>query len=313
MQRKTIYFKGFIANAGSSILKVNLNHGFKFESLSREEGLLLVCALDRSLPRDVIIKLTMRFPCLDSEAPKPMFYCVSNSFEADIELDDEGALIRFPSGYEEFNQTSIYGYLKPALRLMGLFKEGGICMPLWYYFFIDNARAKPFTHQSDMQALYSYIKYNLDDTEISDLEYFIQNISLPFEKPFLELAFENFELSYKTNNLSLAFISLMISLETLLNPSDYELRYRISRNIAILLGENQQESKRIFKEVKKLYNQRSRLIHAGEKQTKNQEDVLKLRNYVRAAIKEINTMGCSKKELVDILNTCGFGERPWRE
>jgi len=79
----------------------------------------------------------------------------------------------------EFNQTSIHGYLEPTLRLMRLFKEGGICMPLWYYFFIDNTKLKPFTHQSQMQALYSYIKYNLGDIEITELEYFLQNTSLP--------------------------------------------------------------------------------------------------------------------------------------
>ncbi len=308
MPRKTIYFKGFIANVGSSILKVNLEHGFKFESLTRQEGLNLVSTLDRSLPRDVMRKLTMRFPLLDSEAPEPKFYCIKNSCESDCECGNDGVLTNWPSGHMDFHSNFFNSYLVPTLRLMRLFKEGNICMPLWYYFFIDDSTPKPFSSQHHAQALDSHVKYNLDDTELSDLEHFIQSTNLPFEKSFLELAFENFELSYEIQNHSLAFLCLMISLETLLNPGDRELRYRVSRNTAVLLGEDREESNHIFKEVKDLYDKRSKLVHTGDRKVISPEDLLKLRDYVRKSIKKINTTGNDKQNLFDSLNVCGFGE-----
>ena len=183
MPRKTIYFKGFTANAGSSILNVNLEHGFRFERLTQQEGVSLVSALERwSSPFDVLKKLSMDFPCLDNE--EQSFHCISNSFEANVELDDRGGLISFPPEYGEFNRAANHGYVIPTLRLMRLFKEGGICMPLWYYFFADESTPKPFTSQYHARALHSHVKYNLDDAEISDLEHFIQSKIYLLKNPF---------------------------------------------------------------------------------------------------------------------------------
>jgi len=153
--------------------------------------------------------------------------------------------------------------------------------------------------------------YTLEKSEIPDLQGFIQNTKLPFKEPFLQLAFENFELSYQIHNINLSFLSLMISLEPLFNPGSQELRYRISRNTAVLLGKENEDSKMIFSEIKDLYDKRSNIVHAGKSNIINNEDLLKLRHYVRESIKEINKMCKSKSELLDLLNSCGFGDRPW--
>lgn len=103
----------------------------------------------------------------------------------------------------------------------------------------------------------------------------------------------------------------MVSIETLLNPGEHELTYRISRNAAVLLGKEKEDSKMIFSEIKDLYNKRSKIVHAGNSNIINNEDLLKLRHYVRESIKEINKIGKNKNYLLDMLNSCGFGERPW--
>lgn len=106
-------------------------------------------------------------------------------------------------------------------------------------------------------------------------------------------------------------MSLIISLESLFNPGGQEAGYRVSRNAAVLLGKEKDEAKLIFSEIKDLYNKRSNIIHTGKSNIINKEDLLKLRYYVREAIKEIVKTGKNKNELLEILNSSGFGERPW--
>ena len=132
-----------------------------------------------------------------------------------------------------------------------------------------------------------------------------------FKESFLQLAFGNFELSYQIHDRNLSFLSLMISLETLFNPGHQELRYRVSRNTAVILGKEKEDSKTIFREIKDLYDKRSKIVHTGNSNIINEEDLLKLRHYVRESIKVINNIGETKDELLEILNSCGFGERSW--
>ena len=99
--------------------------------------------------------------------------------------------------------------------------------------------------------------YTLEDSELEEINNYISTIELPFKENYLQIAFESFNLSYDTPIKELSFLSLMISLESLLNPSDNrELRYRISRNIAVLLGKDKKDSERIFSETKKFYDMR---------------------------------------------------------
>jgi len=314
MPKKKIYFMGLLANVNSSILNVDLDHGFKIEAIAKDEGITLISILEglESLPSlEVYTKLSIDFPYSNFSENK--FYFVSNSFDVDVEMDNKGRVINPLSKVSKFDNNS-YVYLNLVTRLMRLFKEGNIYMPLNYYYFIDSGIPKPLMRMRRGPTYplpYLDEQYTLENSEIPDLQRFIQNTKLPFTEPFLQLAFENFELSYQTYNINLSFLSLMISLETLFNPGGQELRYRISRNTAVLLGKGRDNSKMIFAEIKELYDKRSKIVHMGKSNIINKKDLLKLHHYVRESIKEINKIGKNKSELLDILNSCGFGERPW--
>lgn len=75
------------------------------------------------------------------------------------------------------------------------------------------------------------------------------------------------------------------------------------------LGENKGDSKTIFSKMPKLYDRRSDIVHRGKPSVVNKKELLKLRDYVRESIKEINRMDKDKNELLDMLNACGFGVR----
>ena len=305
MSNKNIYFMGILANTDSSILKINLDRGFSIKSISENEGVDIVSTFE-SLPYSKTgNKLFIEFPCLNSSARE--LYFISNSFES----IDESGFERW-NAVAEFENKFLHSYLDPTIRLMRLFKEGNICMPLRYYYFIDDdGIPKSFTGSETTLHISPNPKYTLEDSEVSDLDKFIRDTKLPFTESFLQLAFENFELSYQTHDMNLSFLSLMISLEILFHPSGQgELNYRISRNAAVLLGKDKKDSKEIKRKVKELYSKRSAIVHNGKSNGMDNEDLLKLRHYVRESIKEFNKIGKSKDEVLDLVDSIGFGEMP---
>jgi len=304
MSKKEIHFMGLLANTDSSILNVTLDYGFKIHAMSEEDCIGLFSNLGGLPPEEVGKKLFIDFPCLNSDERK--FYSINNSFESSGESFNETWNV-----IAKFANDHVQGYLNPAIQLMRLFKEGNICMPLEYYYSTDNNAPKSIMWKSAGLYIAPKPKYTLESSEIPDLQEFIQNTKLPFKESFLQLAFGNFELSYQIHDRNLSFLSLMISLETLFNQGRQELRYRVSRNMAVILGKEKEDSEKIFREIKNLYDKRSDIVHTGKSNTINEEDLLKLRHYVRESIKVINNIGETKDELLEILNSCGFGERSW--
>jgi hypothetical protein len=193
---------------------------------------------------------------------------------------------------------------------MRLFKDGNITMPLQYFYKIENGKPHYLFKESIDRFVRNEI-YTLKDEEVSNLEDFIKSVSLPFEQSFLQLAFENFELSYEIQNTGLSFVTLMIGLETLFNPGPQELSHRLSRSAAVLLGISKEESKTILDDIKKdLYKKRSDIVHLGKVNAANPGDLKKLRHYVRESIVEIYKLGANtKQELLDLLDSQGFGHR----
>ncbi len=300
-----IYFIGLLANTNSSILNVKLDFNFKIESIIDDEGIKFFSILEDLPSYEVYKNLILHYRCVNTSEKR--FYFVSNTFEADIEnvKNDDIASAIF-SGTGKFDLEYVHGYLNNIIRLMRLFKKGNICMPLKYYYSIDNNIPRRLTAgKTDLYI--SPDRYTLEDSEMPSLQRFIQKMTLPFKEPFLQLSFENFELSYETPRANLSFLSLMVSLETLFNPGGSELTYRISRNVAVLLGNNMDHSDLIFKDVQKLYGKRSGLVHKGKSNIK-EEDLLRLRNYVRESIKKIDDMHKNKDDLLKLLNSCGFGQ-----
>ena len=308
MSKKKVNFIGILSNTDSTILNLNLDHDFIVREASDNEGTILISELE-TLPYREVYNELIKYSCVNISEKK--IYFIDNSFESDIEINEKGILTSFPMGIAKFSNELVNGYLNSVIRLIRLFKEGNICIPMHYYFIRHDNRLKSFIRQKTLSYIPPGPIYTIENSEISHLHKFIKSVKLPFNFPFLQLAFENFELSYQTNNINLSFLSLIISLETLFNPSEQELRYRISRNTAVLLGKDKDDSKLILSDIKKLYDKRSKIVHTGKPNAVNENDLLKLRYYVRESVKKINIINKNKDELLDILNICGFGVKIW--
>jgi len=312
MPKRKIHFIGFLTNCDESVLKVKLGHGFKLKKMQYQEVHKWFYDLDKYFTGfgSGILNL---WTCLDVSTQS--IYCITNSFTCDVNARNLRKGLELHNKLHDtagrFDKELIDGYLIPKICLMRLFKEGNIYLLSHYY--LAYSKSRPIFNRTMLELSYRpQIKWSIKDAEIQQLNRFIRDVRIPFSKPFLQLAFEAFELSYKIPDSGLAFLSLMIALELMFTKEREGLSYALARNTAVLLGGTEEEANFIFHDIKNFCRKRGGLVHAGERRKIKPEDVLKLRDYVRKAIKEINAIGKDKKEILEILKACGFSQRSWK-
>ena len=313
MPKKKIYFLAPLANVDSSIFKMNFKHGFKIKDIPIWDYCKFISKMEGTSPESVSMHLTRNLPYL-LDCSKSKIYIVENTFDIKKVQNPISQEEILSSECHKFQSELVHKYFNSTIKKMRLFKEGNIFIPFYYIYSKKNNN--PHTI---LTVVYSYSNQSSNEkytiVEVKEINRFINKIKLPFKYPFLQLAFDNFELSYHIQNKKLAFLSLMISLESLFHPSNEgELTYRISRNIAVLLGRTKKyNSNCIFVDVKDLYKKRSKIVHAGEKVIIKNEDLLKLRDFVRESIKMIYITNKKKTDLLKLLNSSGFNEDFFKE
>jgi hypothetical protein len=291
-----VHFIGFLANVDDAITGLQIGDGFTVESRSASDVAPFLEKIDLHYGRRASL-----------EASSGGCYCVLGSGIAEFETTPQGGVVIRPDVLQ-----NAHSRVQHTCRLLRLFKEGNILLAQSFLYHVVDDEPKSFSFIRQYPILDRSL-FTLSPDEAPAAEQFLRDVVIPFAKPSLQLAFESFEQSYEVENQGLAFLSLMIAMEVLLNPSDRELRYRVSRNSAVLLGQTREMARGIFQEIKTLYDKRSKLVHTGNNSLTSRADVLKLRDYVRKAIKEIYRVNRSRDELLAMLNTCGFGQRPWRD
>lgn len=235
--KKEYYYLGFLGNVDSSILSVKLNHGFSIESMSIDEYKLFISELKKNKfigVRDIINEVISR--------------------DSNITNMEENNIFFIKNSSDKYYKHPVY--LNSIILLLKLFAEGDILLPIQFTTsLIENGKLKDIYSSMYMLKYYIYHpRYSLKDVDIKSLNRFISKVQLPLKRTWLQLAIENIDLSYKTTNKNLSFLSTMISLEALFNPGEHELTYRISRNAAVFLGGlEDMDSQTIFSDIKELY------------------------------------------------------------
>jgi hypothetical protein len=107
--------------------------------------------------------------------------------------------------------------------------------------------------------------YSLQETEVWDFKNFWKAVRrIDFSKRgFLRIAFERFNDSRLREKEEDQLIDMIIAFEAFLSKDEeqQELRYRLSLRTASLLGKMPEEKRRIFSEMKKAYDIRSKIVH----------------------------------------------------
>lgn len=129
-----------------------------------------------------------------------------------------------------------------------------------------------------------------------------QNIS--FLKPLVQAYIESFFHNFDT----MKFLSLCMALETFVNGKN-ELTYRIRRNTSVLISPTKDLGQNVYKNIKKIYDLRSKIVHGSNYNTTLLKDyTYYLRNVVSRIIIEIighNISGIDN--LNNQLTYIGFG------
>jgi len=303
MAKVPIHFIGFLANMDHSITDLRMGEGYAIEHKPKNDVAPFLREIDRYHKH---YGLQTAFDILSQSC-----CCVVRTDIAQFEATPEGGVAMRRKVLDDARKC-----VQDKCRLLRLFKEGNITLACSFLYYLADAdkEAKPFDCNIREYPVVDVTQFALTPREISEAESFLKSTSFPLPDKALQLALESFDKSYETDDSGLAFLSLMIAMEVLLHPGDRdELRYRISRNAGVLLGQDLGKGDAIFKEMKSLYDKRSALVHTGDRSLVARQDLLKLRQYVRETIKEAMSSRMSKDELLRTLNACGFGQRPWRE
>jgi len=273
---------GILSNVDYSILDLKLKDNFEIKSISKDK---VIDQIHENLyiPKFIIDHDLSMLSCYHNNK---VFYITKTDFN--------------PSGSQE-SMNKQFDYLLNTIDLIRLFKEGNIRISYLY-----QKRENPINIVVSKSDKFVYPElFHVDNEELQDLQIFIDNTKIPFTEEILELALENFNLSYSVENLNLQFLCLMNGIEVLFNPNQGELTYRISRNLAVLLGENEKEGEEIQKKIKKLYIKRSKIVHSGKTNIDN-DDLIQLRYYTRESIKRFYKINKSKDKILKKLNSSGF-------
>jgi hypothetical protein len=307
MNDQKLSFFALLANVDDSILNLKMKNGFEIKSLTLDEGSKIISAAVR-IPVANINHWSHYSTAFSQRKIYYVDYDInSNSYHNDQENHSSYEMDLYNSIYDSVTKN-----LNDFLQLLHLFKEGNIYSPFWIVYSIDYYNEIDVLLAGGGSSTYHYPDiFQLPDSDIVDAQKFLDTTELPLKKEYLHLAHENFEESYSVLNHSLSFLSLMIASEILFNPGSGEISYRISRNFAVLLGTSVEDARIVQKKIKELYRKRSELVHRGKDVIHfvGEEDYVKtLRHYVRESLKKIILLNLPKDELMDLLNSKGFGE-----
>lgn len=100
----------------------------------------------------------------------------------------------------------------------------------------------------------------------------------------INLARYYFGKNFQTADLVERYIFLSIALEALYGEARYELKYRYANRAALLLGDDTQTRKTIYKKVKKAYDKRSDILHGGITWRIEPKEVLTYTEIIRQTI-----------------------------
>ncbi len=305
MSGETISFLAPAANVDASILKLPLKNGFRFSRMREQDARSLLAFLEQTTPWTASKEFLLGQPYLNME--EKAVYFVENSIPVEPLKQGTDWWSTHFNDLARFENQEVLGYLLPTLRKLKLFFRGNIGIANWYYYGLENGAPKLYMGHGRGGPTISRDLFHLEEDQLVGALRFLEKVQMPLTLPYLELAFENFELSYQAPSNGLAFLTLMICLETLFNPGEGETKHRIARNMAVALGETTEQSEEMYAKVTSYYRTRSKIVHSGKTDSLQRNDVLDLRELCRVALKRIVEVRMDKDALMVALNKRGYG------
>lgn len=213
----------------------------------------------------------------------------------DLEIDSYRHL-------DELNQR-----LRDRLTLTSLFLSAHIEPAVIFWHASINNRPTLFSGESVMHSI-SDAPGILGLDEANRLNAFLQRTKLPLRRDYIQLALDNWEESLRAISKKAELLSLVTAIEALFNVGHNDIKYRVCRSIAVLLGDTAEDSDSVYQLVREAYDVRSQLVHTGKSKGLDKIWCWMLRRYVRDAIVRHLEIDQKKEALAEQFTRLGFGQ-----
>lgn len=144
------------------------------------------------------------------------------------------------------------------------------------------------------------------------IESFKLNESTVRKNPYLMNALHYFYYGMVAGRYEEKLIDLVVSLEALFMTETMELGYRLSLRVASLISRyyNDRTPSQIAKEIRGLYNKRSRVVH-GEREKITSDEIWRLTDYARRSLLGFLrlTQNMKKAKALELLDEAIFDEK----
>ncbi|MEM3844532.1 MAG: HEPN domain-containing protein [Candidatus Parvarchaeota archaeon] len=300
-----IVYLGFLGNCDNTIFKVRFGKDFEIGSMSYSEAIAFISKLRGSSAMDSAMIILTRN--LSASSDNPVYFVRKEQDIPDSSVERVGEISNWNFNLLANGQA----YLTDKIRLLRIIKNGFVTLPIQFVY-REDTEIIPLMGSDDGKSSIRAICH-IEDNEVEAINNFISENKLPFNDGALQLALESYELSYYTTNPGLSFISSVVAIESLLNPGKGEVSYRVSRNLAALLGKDLPSSVKLYKKMKKFYSIRSSIAHGAKSEGIKSEDLEVIKEFARLTIVTYKMTGFDRNRILDELHLMGFREeRPWK-
>lgn len=271
MQRLRIEFIGQLAHVDSSILSVQLDHGFEFAAISPKELRDIISNTRIVVPLEFQNRYEFYKAC--TFCAWGMVFVVRKSFEIepmDAETRSEPAS---SPAVKDFLNNEYRDYLDSVLKRLRLFKEGAISIPAKYCYYLEDGVPRLIAYDLNLSMKQGGPRYLLDGPEVLELKELMTGFRLPFEDPILSLAHQFFEESYRVDDARLSFLMSMMGLEVLVTSVGKDPSDSLPERASAHLGKSVEEQERMREHIEHLFSEKSRILSGSGQGTSDRVEV----------------------------------------
>lgn len=302
-------YAALLGNVDKTILRISLGNGFRIEEWELGKFVEFYEVLDGCAEHDIWFRLDEEWGYGNGRKYRPKnVYVVRKDFDSYPPQDPGKDVNQWEEVFKRRNafESEQISILEDKILKLRLRSEGSIkiCVGMFY---IDTDDGPEMQSSSEELLHCENRLYRIPTRDVESIQSLLDGPALASAHKYVTFALENFEQSYRVAQVELEFITLMIAFEALFNDGKQELRNKVARGCAVLLGKTKAASREIFKEVRDLYDKRSVLVHTGDKSKISHTDVLRLKNYARQSLARVVQLGLTKDELSARLTETGFG------
>jgi hypothetical protein len=298
MPEQTFYFAGPLSNTGGGLRSVKLAPPFKIERWGYEKLASLVGDMQGASewqPDHRVDELN----CI------PEFANTGHVVTACITLEhDESDTQSFLKLHHELESQD--KRLDEQIRLLSLYFSAATTMPVRYWFSLADGRREMMSSsegraEKGERAAPTY-------QEALKVNAFLSKHSFEKRAEFIQIALDHWGHSHDTIPRHMQLLSLVTALEVLLNPAQTELKHRVTRAAAVLIGTTKEDSRDIYSGLSKIYDVRSQIVHTGQLKSLQKVHFWQLRWWLSRAILAVMDLGLPKDQMCAALVELGFGQ-----